>query len=130
MDRDLIAELFRALAREGVRYKVVGGIALNLHGLVRATEDLDLVVDPQPQNVERLKAALGSVFSDPEIEKISAEDLVGEYPAIQYVPPAGGFSIDILARLGEAFDFEAIESESADVDGTAVPVATRGCCIA
>ncbi|MBC8132520.1 MAG: hypothetical protein H7X95_06030 [Deltaproteobacteria bacterium] len=34
MDEDRIIDLFRAFSREHVRYKVVGGIALNLHGLV------------------------------------------------------------------------------------------------
>jgi hypothetical protein len=124
MDDDRLLEVFRALSREGVRYKVIGGIALNLHGLVRATEDLDIFVDPEPSNVDRLKAALQSVFSDPEIEQISAADLGGEYPAIQYLPPGGSFSIDILARLGTAFDYASIESEDANVEGVTVSVAT------
>jgi len=98
MDGRRIVELFAALSREAVRYKVVGGIALNLHGLVRATEDLDLFVDPDPTNVERLRTALKSVFADPEVDQITASDLGGDYPAIQYVPPDGAFSIDILAR--------------------------------
>jgi hypothetical protein len=124
MDDDRLLEVFRALSREGVRYKVIGGIALNLHGLVRATEDLDIFVDPEPSNVDRLKVALQSVFSDPEIEQISAADLGGEYPAIQYLPPGGNFSIDILARLGTAFDYASIESEDANVEGVTVSVAT------
>ena len=124
MDEDRIVDLFRAFSRERVRYKVVGGIALNLHGLVRATEDLDIFVDPDPSNVERLKVALRSVFADPEIDRISAADLGGEYPAVQYLPPDGNFSIDILARLGTAFDFESIESQETDVEGIVVPVAT------
>jgi hypothetical protein len=32
--------------------------------------------------------------------------LLGEYPAVQYVPPEGTFHIDILVKLGEAFQFE------------------------
>jgi hypothetical protein len=124
MDGDRMLDLFRALSREGVRYKVVGGIALNLRGIVRATEDLDVFVDPAPANVDRLKVALRSIFSDPEIDQISASDLGGEYPAIEYNPPDGDFSIDILARLGTAFDFEGIEAEDVDVEGVVVPVAT------
>jgi hypothetical protein len=124
MDEGRIVDLFRALSREQVRYKVVGAIALNLHGLVRATEDLDIFIDPDPSNVDRLKVALRSVFADPEIDRISAADLGGDYPAVQYLPPDGTFSIDILARLGTAFDFESIESEEANVEGIVVPVAT------
>ncbi len=124
MDESRVLDLFRALSRERVRYKVVGGFALNLHGLVRATEDLDVFVDPAPDNIDRLKAALRSVFADPEIEQISALDLAGEYPAVRYIPPDGQFPIDILARLGTAFDFEGVEAEDTEVEGVVVPVAT------
>ena len=34
---------------------------------------------------------------------LTAEDLLGSYPAVQYVPPEGDYWIDLLARLGEAF---------------------------
>ena len=124
VDTEAIIAVFRALAREGVRYKVVGAVALNLVGLPRATQDLDLFVAPDEENVGRLRAALRSVFDDPEIEGISAADLAGDYPAIQYIPPSGMFHIDILSRLGEAFGFEDIESEVRLVEGLRVPVAT------
>lgn len=97
---------------------------MNIHGLPRATADLDLFVSPDEENVACLRDALHQVFSDPQIEEITAEDLGGAYPAIQYVPPSGGFHIDILARLGDAFGFEDIEVELLDVEGTEVPVAT------
>jgi hypothetical protein len=38
MDFDTLLDLLRALAREGVDYVLVGGVALNVHGIVRATE--------------------------------------------------------------------------------------------
>jgi hypothetical protein len=107
-----------------VRYKVVGAVALNLVGLPRATQDLDLFVAADEENVGRLRRALRSVFDDPEIEGISAADLAGEYPAIQYVPPTGRFHIDILSRLGDAFSFEDVECEERVVEGVPVLVAT------
>ena len=124
MDFDVILALFRSLAAQGVRYSVVGGVALNLHGLPRATADLDLFVAADPENVARLRSALLEVFSDPSVEEIRAEDLEGDYPAIQYIPPDGGFHVDILSRLGEAFSYDDIESEVRDVEGVAVNVAT------
>jgi hypothetical protein len=116
--------LLAALEREGVEYAVVGSLAMAAHGLVRATRDLDLFVSPDAANVDRLKAALRSVFADPEIEKISAEDLAGAYPAVQYVPPSGDFSIDILARLGEAWRYGDIEWQRVAVADLLVRVAT------
>ena len=113
-----------ALEREGVEYKVVGGVALNLLGLARATQDLDIFVDSGEENVARLRAALLSVFNDPDIQEITAEDLNGKYPAIQYVPPEGDFHIDILCRLGHAFSYEDIETDERLIEGVRVPVAT------
>src|SRR6266487_1867668 len=111
MDFERLQALLAAFEREGVKYAIFGAIALNLHGLARFTEDLDLFVAPEADNVERLKRALRSVFEDPAIEEITAADLLGPYPAIQYVPPDGSFSVDILTKLGTAFAFTDLETE-------------------
>ncbi|MBP7866962.1 MAG: nucleotidyl transferase AbiEii/AbiGii toxin family protein [Acidobacteria bacterium] len=109
MNYDAITKVLEALERENVRYTVFGGAALNFHGLARFTEDVDLFIQPDRLNIEALKRALFSVFHDPNLEEISADDLLGDYPAVQYVPPEGDFHIDILTRLGEAFRFEDLE---------------------
>ena len=64
------------------------------------------------------------VFRDPEIDLISASDLAGEYPAIQYVPPSADYWVDILARLVEAFCYPDVECEIVTVEGVSVRVAT------
>ena len=112
------------LNRAGVDYVVVGGVALNLHGLVRATEDLDVFIRPEADNIERLRRALRAVWDDPEIELITAEDLCGEYPAVRYGPPEGALYLDILTRLGEATTFADIEAETKELGGVQVRVAT------
>jgi hypothetical protein len=98
MDFERFLDVLRALARERVDYVLVGGVALNLHGIVRATEDIDLFVRPDGENVERLKRALASVWDDPDIAQISADDLGGDYPTIRYGAPDGGLVIALLAR--------------------------------
>lgn len=45
-------------------------------------------------------------------------------PAVQYNPPSGDFHLDILTRLGEAFQFEDLEAERIDLDGLRVSVAS------
>jgi len=124
VDYDTTREVLAALEREGVRYKIFGAVALNLHGLARATEDLDVFVAPERDNVARLRKALRSVFDDPHIDEIDADDLLGDYPAVQYVPPEGNFHIDVLTRLGEAFDFDCLESQRLDFGGVEVSVVT------
>jgi hypothetical protein len=124
MDFDKFLEVLRALAREGVDYVLVGAVALGIHGLVRATEDVDLFIRPDGENVERLKRALRSVWDDPEIAGITAQDLAGEYPTVRYGPPGEGFVIDLLSRLGSAFAFEDLEAETVSLEGVPARVAT------
>jgi hypothetical protein len=124
LNYELTKKILAALEREKVRYVVLGAVAINLLGLARATEDLDLFIAPEALNIERLKAALRSVFDDPTIDEIKTEELLGEYPAIEYVPPEGTFHIDMVTRLGEAFRFEDLEAQTQDFDGVPVSVAT------
>lgn len=109
MDLDEIEQLLRALQANQVRYAIFGGAALNFHGIARFTEDIDIFLAPDRDNVERLKKALHSLFDDPEIDQISADDLLGDYPAIQYIPPSGAYHIDLLTRIGSAFTFEDLQ---------------------
>jgi hypothetical protein len=50
--------IFATLDAHEVEYVVVGGIAVQVHGHVRMTNDLDLIPSPTPQNLERLADAL------------------------------------------------------------------------
>lgn len=124
MEFEQTKRILAAFERHGVNYVLVGGMAMAAQGLVRATRDIDMVVSVEAKNIDRLKAALQELFNDPEIDSIRADELAGDYPAIQYVPPTGDFWIDILARLGEAFQFADLESEELVVEGVRVRVAT------
>ena len=124
IDLDRLLALVRALNREGVEYVVVGAVALGLHGLARATEDVDLFVRPTPDNVERLRRALSAVWSDPDIDAIVESDLAGDYPTIRYGPPDGSLTVDLLARLGERFGYDDIEAATVELEGAPVRTAT------
>ena len=125
MDRDEILRVLRAFEASGLEYVLIGATAMGFHGLVRATEDLDLFIRATPDNVERLRAALREAYdNDPHIEEISAADLLGEYPAVRYYPPTGDLYFDVLTRLGEAARFDSVDAEIKDFEGTHVSVAT------
>ncbi|HSZ69196.1 MAG TPA: hypothetical protein VK756_02430 [Solirubrobacteraceae bacterium] len=51
-------ELLLALTRAQVSFIVIGGVAVGVHGFVRATKDLDIVPDPDPENLARLARLL------------------------------------------------------------------------
>lgn len=124
MDYELTRKIFAALERERAEYIVFGAVALALHGLPRQTQDLDLFIAPTRENIERVKAALKSVFDDPHLDEITSEDLLGEYPAVQYVPPSGPFHIDLLTRLGELYEYGNLETERVPFEGLMVSVVT------
>ena len=116
-------DVLRAFERAEVDYVLVGGVAVNLHGIVRATEDIDFFVRPEPGNIERVKDALRSIWKDPEIDGIRAEDFE-QYPTLRYAPPGEEIVVDLLTRLGTAFAFEDLEAESVTIEGVSVCVAT------
>jgi hypothetical protein len=117
--------VLRAFDREGLDYVLIGAAAMGFHGIVRATEDLDLVIRATPENVERLKQALRSSYrDDPNIDQISAADLLGDYPAIRYYPPSGDLYFDVMTRIGEAASIDTVTVELKEVDGVRVRVAT------
>lgn len=122
MEFSRFLDVVRAFEHAKVEYVLVGGVAVNLHGILRATEAIDFFVRPEPANVERLKSALRSLWDDPEIDEISA----GAYPTLRYGPPGDDFVIDILTRLGTAFRFEDLEVETMTIEGVGVRVATPG----
>ncbi len=125
MNFDKVLQLFRELHRHEVEYVLVGAVAINLHGLVRATDDVDLFVRPTPENVERLRAALRAVWDDPEIDGIRAEDLAGEFPSVRYAPPdEEDPTVDLIARLGTAVQYDDLEFSTLEFEGVPVRLAT------
>jgi len=123
MEFSRFLDVIRAFERAKVDYVLVGGVAVNLHGIVRATEDIDFFLRPEPGNIERLKTALRFLWADPEIDEIRAEDFEA-YPTLRYGPPGEELVIDVLTRLGTAFRFEDLEAETLTVEGVPVRVAT------
>jgi hypothetical protein len=125
VDRDEFIRVLRAFEASGLEYVLIGATAMGFHGLVRATEDVDLLIRATPENVERLRAALRQAYEgDPHIDEISADDLLGDYPALRYYPPTGDLYFDVLTRLGDMARFETVDAEDKQIEGARVRVAT------
>ncbi len=118
---DRFIDILRALEKFKVDYVLVGGFAVILYGFNRPTEDIDLFIKRIPENVEKLRKALRSVFDDDAIEEIVFDDLEN-YAVIRYGAP-DDFHIDIISRIGEAFSFEDIEYEELELEGTRIKIA-------
>jgi hypothetical protein len=125
MDRDELLRLLRSFEEQNLDYVLIGATAMAFHGLVRATEDVDLLIRATSENVERLRRALQAAYAgDPNVNEIRTEDLLGDYPAVRYYPPSGDLFLDILTRLGDAANYENVDSELKNAEGIHVRVAT------
>lgn len=74
MEFQEVMAVWSALERHGVRYVLIGSMAMAAQGLIRATRDMDVFVAPDPDNIAQLKNALQQLFDDPDIEAIRADD--------------------------------------------------------
>lgn len=71
-----VAELLEA---EGVEYALIGGYALALQGIVRLTEDVDILVEPTLENSRRWVRAL-SKLPDGAARELEGDDTLHEEP--------------------------------------------------
>jgi hypothetical protein len=116
----LYEELFRGLAAARIRYVVVGGVALVLHGVVRFTADLDLLVALDPENIEAFLAAVEDLGYKPKLP-LRAGDLANprtraewkETRGMQvftfYHPQRPVELVDVF--IDEPIDFAAVERD-------------------
>ena len=94
----MYADVFDAMEREGVRYAVVGGIAMVLRGCERETTDLDVVVDRSPPGAERATRALLSLGFVPTLPLG-----LGEVTVLPMLDRTGRRT-DVFARFRIPFD--------------------------
>ena len=91
--------LLLALREAQVRFVVIGGIAVGVHGYLRATKDLDVVPDPEPENLARLSSLLREL----DAEHVGVADFAAdEFPYDPTDPEqlAQGANFRLETRLG------------------------------
>jgi hypothetical protein len=81
-------ELLRALEQHEVRYVLVGGVAVNLHGIGRLTLDVDLMLALDGQNLSRFIAAMKRFDVKPVIP-VPLEDFTDESKVKSWIEEKG-----------------------------------------
>jgi len=79
-----LGELLERLADAGVRFVLVGGLAVNAWGYLRGTHDIDIVAAPERENLERLANLLASVGGRVE----APQGRLGSSAIITFLVPA------------------------------------------
>jgi hypothetical protein len=83
------------LARSGIDFAVVGGVAASLNGFVRATDDLDILISEVPDNVRRLLNCL-SFWGEGWARELKPEEFV---PQEGFIRVMEDFDLDIFTRM-------------------------------
>jgi hypothetical protein len=115
-----LVRICRALNEAGAQYILIGGFAVIAHGGTRTTKDIDLLVDPSPDNITRVKQAL-RVLEDHAVDDVAETD-VARYTVVRV---ADEIVVDLMAlACGVDFANAAQDVTTVTIDGVAIPVAS------
>src|SRR6266852_5810166 len=115
-ETDLIG-VCKALNEQGARYIVVGGMAVIHHGLLRATEDIDLLLERSRDNQAKVFTAL-EILSDKAVRQIKETDL-DQYTVVRV---ADEIVVDLmLSACGVSYDDAVDQIEFRTIDGVTIP---------
>lgn len=112
----------RLLNEAGVRYVIVGGFALALHGAVRATKDVDVLIDPTIDNARRaLEALRGLTYGiarelDPAEVIARPITIIGDEPRVDLLTLAWSVRYADAAPRMLRVRIEGVEIPYADLD--------------
>ncbi len=110
-----ITELLQSLADAQVDYVLVGGLAVQLHGFLRATVDIDLVLAMNDANLDRF-IGVAKQFGLQPVAPVSIDSLKNAQQIDQWhrekgmlafalrEPQVGGSVVDVLVRPDVSFD--------------------------
>jgi len=108
-------ELFRALEEEKVRYLLVGGLAVNLHGVARFTADVDIMLALDADNLGRFVAAAKKLKLKPVVP-VTLEEFADTGKVLSWIKDKGMLAfalrppersdptLDILVKPPVAFE--------------------------
>jgi hypothetical protein len=102
----VVTKVTKVLQDLGIRYLVGGSLASSLHGIPRATQDVDIVADLAENQIEEIAALLSQSFY---IDIEMARDAVKRRSSFNIIDKEYFFKIDIFVQGPD--DISAIEME-------------------
>ena len=117
--KDLI-DLCAKLNASGARYVIVGGMAMLQLGFVRATEDIDLLIEATPENESRIIDAVSQLP-----DHAAAELKPGEIAQFEVIRVADEIVVDLMARAcGKTYEDASGKISWIELDGVKMPFAS------
>lgn len=102
-----VAQLvLQALEEHEIAYMVVGSLASNMHGVPRATQDADIVIECNKPSLDSFMDSLqGNFYADKQM----ALDALKNRSMFNVIHYSSGFKIDLIVRKLRSFDLEEFE---------------------
>jgi predicted nucleotidyltransferase len=110
------------LNEAGVKYVVVGGFALAFHGVVRATKDIDILIEPTHENAARALKALEELpFGiarelDPSDVVANPITIIGDDPRVDLLTLAWSVRYADAAPKAQRVEIDGVQVPFADLD--------------
>lgn len=124
--------IFETLASHEVQYVVIGGLAVQTHGHVRTTRDVDIVIALDPENFERAAAALHDLEAqlrgvDAHLLGIDVTDPVTLHDGANFTLTTRGGDLDVFTdTVPGAAPFEELFERSLTIDAWGVEIRVVG----
>lgn len=120
---DLLRRVVGALDQAGIPYMLTGSFAAAAHGVPRATQDLDLVIAPAPDQLRRLVRSFPA--ADFYVSATAAEEALRNEGLFNLIDLTLGWKVDFIIRKSRPFSRQEFERRiTEDVEGLPVAVAT------
>jgi hypothetical protein len=117
--------IMQVLAEHSVDYLIVGGLAVQTHGHVRTTVDLDVIPRPDPANLERLANALnalGARVLNPGSERMSIDAVMLPRATLWQFATLHG-AIDVLRDAPGAAPYDELRRRALEIRLGDLPLA-------
>ncbi len=112
-----LLEVCRLLNEQEAEYLVVGAWAMILNGLIRATEDVDILIAENPSNYQKVIAALSRLP-----DKAAAELVPEDFADNSFIKIADDIEVDVGIRAWSVTYAEAFpNAQRTTVDGVEIP---------
>ncbi len=117
-----LASVCGLLNAAGAKYVVIGGFAMALHGVVRATKDIDILIEPTLENAARVLQALEGLAwgvareLDPSEVVAKPITIIGDDPRVDILTLAWSVRYADAAPKVKKVDIEGVEVPFADLD--------------
>ena len=120
--REDLVKLCEELNRLDVKYIVIGGLAMNNLGLVRTTEDVDLLIDSAQENQSKVREAL-LILPDQAIRELGADEDLQQWVVTRVNDE---ITVDLMTEAcNVGYEEAKADVQIREVQGVPIPLANR-----